>query len=397
MKKIRVYAIHLVLFIITLLTTMMVGAELVSTKMWFAWMYTWPEGISLEDIQLPLSDLVKGIPYSFSFLAFLTFHEFGHYFMAVYHRVKSSLPYYIPIYIPLPILNIGSFGAVIRLKQIPDSTRKYFDIGIAGPLAGFVISILLLVYGFSHLPDINEYVLNIHPEYQEIEPFCGLPTDEQMRTYMEGGEGRQAYYIGNSLLFEFLKQTIPSDPTQVPSHFELMHYPFLFVGYITLFFTALNLLPIGQLDGGHIIYGMFGRKISGYVSRLSVLVLLFIGGTGFANFQEFSESYFSISLYLLFLYYVSKHLLGSSERIQVAALALSIFAVQLLLKWNFPDLVPNLIWLIYAFLVVRVIGLDHPPAMREHKVNQPRQILGWLTILIFILCFTPEPILVIGG
>ena len=179
-QKIRVYAIHIGLFLLTLLTTLMVGAELVSStqlfilggksvaigKSWFAWVYTSKE-IALESVQLSLQDLVKGIPYSFSFLAFLTFHEFGHYFTSVYHKVKCSLPYYIPIYIPFIMLNIGSFGAVIRLKEIPDSTRKYFDIGIAGPLAGFVVSIFLLVYGFSHLPDVDEYVLGIHSEYYE--------------------------------------------------------------------------------------------------------------------------------------------------------------------------------------------------------------------------------------
>lgn len=394
-KKSRVYLLHIGLFLLTVLTTLMVGAELVSAKIWFAWLFI-PEEAQhlLEETQLSCKDIWQGIPYSFSFLAFLTFHEFGHYFTSVYHRVKCTLPYYIPIFIPISLLNIGSFGAVIRLKEIPDSTRKYFDIGIAGPLAGFVISVAVLVYGFATLPDINEYILNIHDEYCLSFDFDTprAPTDAEMVAYIEAEEGRQTYYIGTSILFELLKNIVVEDPMQIPNRFEIMHYPLLFAGYITLFFTALNLLPIGQLDGGHIVYGMFGRKVSGYVSRISVVALLFIGGTGLVELGGIKENLLSLAFYLLFVYYVCKRLFPKIEIAQLITLILSIFSIQLLIKWNFPQIEPNAIWLIYAFLVIRVIGIDHPPAIQEHRVNRPRQILGWLAILIFILCFSPNPI-----
>ncbi|RMG28141.1 MAG: site-2 protease family protein [Bacteroidetes bacterium] len=397
-KPYRTYALHVGLFLLTVLTTLMVGAELVENKWWFAWMYPLPEGISLQEVQFQLKDLLKGIPYSLSFLAFLTFHEFGHYFTAVYHRVKCTLPYYIPLYIPLPILNIGSLGAVIRLKEVPPSTRKYFDIGIAGPLAGFVVSIFLLVYGFSHLPNVEEKVLSIHPDY--VERYGGVPSREQvLAEYAANDSLPPTYYVGTSLIFEAMKTYIPKDPAQVPTHFELMHYPLLFVGYITLFFTALNLLPMGQLDGGHIIYGMFGRKVAAYVSRLTLLALLFVGGTGFAELGSLAENWLSLLIYLFFLNFVCGRMLRmfGGRLPHSLALALTILALQFAIKWAFPQIEPNLIWLIYAFIVVRMLGIDHPPARHEHRVNRPRQLLGWLAIVIFILCFTPQPILVIGG
>ncbi|MEM9986614.1 MAG: site-2 protease family protein, partial [Bacteroidota bacterium] len=258
------YGLHLGLFLLAWGTTMLAGAELITGNFLlgdFGWKDFW-----------------QGWPYSLSFLAFLTFHEFGHYFTAVYHRVRSSLPFYIPFYIPFMGLNIGSMGAVIALRERPSSTRKYFDIGVAGPLAGFVISLLLLFYGFSHLPSLEETVYAIHPTY--IEEFGEVPSEDRMDQWLKE-ENIQSIAIGSNLLFEWFKNNIPTDPAQVPPSFEIMHYPFIFVGFITLFFTALNLLPIGQLDGGHVVYGLFGRRVAGIIARLATVSLLLMGGTGF--------------------------------------------------------------------------------------------------------------------
>lgn len=401
-KQTRVYFLHAGLFLLTLITTTMVGAEFVLGKSWYLTFFgdfldlKEPELIQqVAAAQFQWHEVWSGLTYSIAFLAFLSFHEFGHYFTSIYHNVRCSLPYYIPIYIPLPVLNIGSLGAVIRLRQIPESTRKYFDIGIAGPLAGFVVSLFLLIYGFSTLPDLNEYVLQIHPEYEA--QFGGVPTEAEMRAFLAEAEREPAYYIGTSLLFQFLMDVIPSDPAQVPSPFELMHYPFLFVGYITLFFTALNLLPIGQLDGGHIIYGMFGQRVSGYVARVSVVLLLLVGGTGLVDVWGSEPPLLSMGLYLAFLVYVFGIILPMPQLSKVLAAAGTLFVLQMLIRLWMPELQPNLIWLIYAFMVVRFIGVDHPPAAYEHRVNRGRQLLGWLAILIFILCFTPQPILLVGG
>jgi len=387
MKK---YLRYILLFLAAVLTTTIAGAEHITGKLFFGFGVVPPEHL------LDYADLTKGLPYSFAFLAFLTVHEFGHYFTAIYYRVKTSLPFYIPMYIPGMLVNIGSLGAVIRLKSIPESTRKFFDIGIAGPLAGFVVSILLLIYGFATLPPMEEYVLSIHPEYLEMEEFCGVPTEAQMDAYLQADTDRISLKVGSSLLFEFLAYVIPSDPSQVPSPYEIIHYPFLFVGFITLFFTALNLLPIGQLDGGHVTYGMFGRKQAGYISRAAVIGLLFMGGTGLMDLRNFADIYVGMGFYTMFLVYVCGQILQSRDAKWVLAMAAPIFMMQLLIKWNFPSIEPNLMWLFFALLGVRFVGMDHPPAYMEHRVNRPRQILGWVAIVIFILCFTPNPLLVVG-
>jgi membrane-associated protease RseP (regulator of RpoE activity) len=422
----RSYFIQAGLFLLTVFTTLVVGAELTTGRLFFNL------GSVDEHQLLGWNDLKEGIAYSFAFLLFLTCHEFGHYFTAVYHKVKSSLPYYIPVYIPF-MLNIGSLGAVIRLKQIPQSTRQYFDIGIAGPLAGFVISVGLLVYGFQTLPDQAEYVLNIHPEYETY--FGGMPTTAEQEAFVLEKKGfdflspeekallvdeeelsaisdpaerealqRENYapaviHIGSSLLYELLKWLAASDPAQVPDGFEMIHYPWLFVGFITLFFTALNLLPIGQLDGGHIVYGMFGRKRAGQVARVTVMALLFFGGTGMMDFRRPDDfyTYLGVGLYAAFLVYILNRLFFKGQMKSLIFSVLGILLLQTAIKYFLPGLNPSLIWLIYAFLAVRFIGVDHPRALYEHRVNRPRQVLGWVAIAIFILCFTPFPVDVIGG
>lgn len=391
-SKFRTYLIQIILFILAFCTTTFAGAELISGKFWL----NFGSGIPPERM-LTLADFWLGLPYSLSFLTFLSFHEFGHYFTAIYHKVKSSLPYYIPIFIPMPgILNIGSFGAVIRLKEIPGSTRKFYDIGIAGPLAGFVVSVFLIIYGFMNLPPMQEYVMSVEPYYAE--KFGFVPEETVIIEALKAEPEMYGYYVGTNLLFEFLKDIIPGDPSQVPNHFDLLHYPFLFVGYLTLFFTALNLLPMGQLDGGHIIYGMFGRKPAGYIARIGVIILLFFGGTGLLDFQ-YLDIYggVGIAMYIVFVLYVFSKILGKEKRKEILLSSLALLAVQVLIKWNFPDFQLNFIWLLYSWMVVRFIGLDHPRAFIEHRVNRQRQILGYFAILIFILCFTPTPLSVVGA
>lgn len=358
----------------------MAGAEWTTAKSWLA-----SDAVGNFKIGMGMSDFWDGLPYSIAFLSFLTFHEFGHYFLSVYHNVKCSLPYYIPIFIP-GIFNIGSFGAVIRIREVPTSTKKFFDIGIAGPIAGFVVSMFLLVYGFLTLPPMEEYVYNLHPEYEEI--YGGVPTAEQLAAQEPN---RVFYGIGSSLLFEFCKATLASDPAQVPPDFELMHYPFLFVGFITLFFTALNLLPIGQLDGGHVIYGMFGRKVASVVSRISVIALILIGGNGIVNLQE-QDSLIPGLIYFAFLIFIYSRMFKkmAAWKVAIGAAVTVLFQASLLFVW--PNLEPSLIWLIYSFIAVRFLGVDHPPALVEHKLDKRRQLLGWFAIAIFILCFTPNPL-----
>ncbi|RMG60570.1 MAG: site-2 protease family protein [Bacteroidetes bacterium] len=371
--------IQILLVLLTAVTLLMSGAELRTGQSALA--------------QLDLAGWLAGLPYALALFSFITVHEFGHFLTARYHRVRTTWPFYLPLYLP-GFFNIGTLGAVIMLREQPWSTRKYFDIGIAGPLAGFVVSIGLLIYGFSHLPDPDAYILELHPEY--VEQFGGVPDVDTMRAF-QAEEGFPSLWIGTNLLYEFFARVIPADPGRVPPPFEMMHYPFLFTGFLTLFFTALNLLPVGQLDGGHVIYGMFGRQRAGVVARITLGVLLLVGGTGLVDWQQPGPStIFAWLLYLPLLYYVSKPVLRL-HRTQDRLLAVLGFCVlQGLLKLGFPAWNPQGLWLIYSLMLVRVVKLDHPPAYYEARVSPSRQALGWLAILIFVLSITPAPLTLEG-
>ncbi len=162
--------LHLGLFIITFITTTIAGIQ-----------WTSASGGPYE-----LSELLIGLPYSISILLIITFHEFGHYFSAVYHKVKATLPFYIP-FPPIPyLINFGTMGAVIRTRTRIHSKKAMFDIGVAGPIAGFVVTISILIYGFLNVPGMD-YILNIHPDY--LEPIYGK-------------EGYSLVF-GDSILFSF--------------------------------------------------------------------------------------------------------------------------------------------------------------------------------------------------
>ena len=395
-RRLRPALIHGGLFLVSFFTMLMAGAELSSGKYWIGWGGWLPASRLLHP-----GDVWLGLSYAAAFMAFLTFHEFGHYFTARYHKVSASLPYYLPLFFPLPgVLNIGTLGAVIRLRQVPKTTRQFFDIGIAGPLAGFVVSLLLLTYGFTHLPDKQPYVLEREPDYALY--FGGVPDEEELHRFIvqknEEGEGVMAYLVGTNLLFEAMKALLVTDPAQVPSHFDLIHYPFLFVGYITLFFTALNMLPMGQLDGGHVAYGMFGRRNAGVIARVTLVMLLLVGGTGLVRFGPGDAwEVGGLAVYGLFLLYAARVVMKGGKWWQNLLAAGLLFGLQGGLASLFPALEVNAIWLVYSVVALRIIGLDHPPATWEERVSGARRWLGWLAFAIFVLSFSPAPLRIIGG
>src|SRR5690606_26951053 len=228
------------LFIVTFVSTTFAGSEWVyGRSIWFTPDYSW-------------SDFLSGMEYSIPFLVILTVHEFGHYFTAMYHRIKSSLPYYLPIP-PLPFLpfSFGTLGAVIRLRQRVFSKKQNFDIGLSGPLAGFIVALGILFYGFLTLPE-PEYIFTVHPEYEQY----GL--DYADHVYQDQSKVIDVV-IGKNLLFLFFEHYV-ADPERMPNPHEIMHYPVIFAGFLSLLFTFMNLLPVGQLDGGHIAYGLFGFR-----------------------------------------------------------------------------------------------------------------------------------------
>ncbi len=368
--KLKTALIHSSLFIVTFITTTLAGAEWTYGKSVLVGGFTW-------------NDFYSGLPYSICFLSILTAHEFGHYFVAIYHRVKTSLPYYIPLP-PIPLM-FGTLGALIRLRQRVNTTRENFDIGIAGPLAGFVVAIGFLFYGFTHLPP-PEYIFEIHPEYKQF----GM--DYAKYVYDPGfmPEGSLNTFIGKNLLFLFFENYV-ADPARLPNIHEIVHYPFLFAGFLALVFTSINLLPIGQLDGGHVLYGLVGHAWHRKVATVFFLGFLFYAGLGFIHPKDgWGVLWYQIPLFIGFLYMALRGL-QVSER-DTWMYALIIFTVQYAIVNVFPDVRGYPGWLLFAFIIGRFVGVQHPPSEIEQPLSQGRIILGWIALLIFILCFAPNPL-----
>ncbi|MBN2367226.1 MAG: site-2 protease family protein, partial [Calditrichaeota bacterium] len=220
-KKPRIW-INILLFLVTIVTTMMAGSIMVG-----------------KDYFVDFGNIFYGWKYSLAILTILTFHEFGHYLSAQYHRIQATLPYYIPL--PLPGFHFGTLGAFIRMKSPIQNRRSLLDVGAAGPLAGFVVSIFFLIIGYSILPDtsgIIAFIETIHP-------------------MNVSGEGTINIVLGKSLLFAFFNDVIGGG--RLPMN-EIYHFPYIFAGWIGLLVTAINLIPIGQLDGGHILYALVRQK-----------------------------------------------------------------------------------------------------------------------------------------
>ena len=361
---------------ITFITTTIAGSQWSYNTNFFSPAYGW-------------TDFSNGLAFSIPLLLILTVHEFGHYFMAMFHKVKASLPYYIPIP-PIPYLpfNIGTMGAVIRLRSRPESNVQNFDIGLAGPLAGFIVALFVLIYGFRTLPP-PEYIFSHHPEYEQF----GLDYPDHVYTpeYLAEHRGTNVI-IGTNLLFWIFEKTF-ADPARVPDPHEFYHYPVLFAAYIALFITCLNLLPIGQLDGGHILYGLVGFNTHRRIALLFFVALVFYAGLGLPYINPHlppKELVIGGGSYLLFLFlsFRSLRLSGTGT----LAAALSMFAVQFLLM----DLVPGIEgyqgWLLFAFILGRFIGIEHPRSEIEVPLDPKRVLLGWIALIIFILCFSPAPI-----
>ncbi|MEI8033208.1 MAG: site-2 protease family protein [Chlorobiaceae bacterium] len=323
----RNYPLHAALFLVTVFTTLWAGA------------FWGGHPVTLSRAFPFVGNLGTGVAYSFALLSFLSVHEFGHYFAALHHRVRATLPYYIPVP-PLPFfLSIGTMGAVIRIRERITNTSALFDIGMTGPVSGFLVCVAILVYGFTHLPPAD-FIYTIHPEYL-AKGFVQAPPGETL-------------LLGKNLLWITMERAIA--PKNLPPMTEMYHYPFLFAGWLGSIVTALNLLPVGQLDGGHIIYAMFGRKGHTKAARGFVLFITLLAMPAF---------------------------------LQMAAAMLhlesAVVIPQLLLRWSWPG------WLLWAFILSRVIGLHHPPTLLDHPLSAPRKVSGWIAITIFLLTFTPVP------
>jgi membrane-associated protease RseP (regulator of RpoE activity) len=210
--------------------------------------------------------------------------------------------------------------------------------------------------------------------------------------------------MGSTLLFSFMETIIvpESKKDRIPNQYEAFHYPYLFAGFLALFFTALNMLPIGQLDGGHVIYGMFGSKNHAIISRVFFLALIFYSGLGLISPYStqggeesfFNSTLFSILLYILFLFYILRGF-GKDPWTRLTW-AVGVFAAQYLAVQFFPNLQGFNGWLLLAFLIGRFVGIDYPRALNEAPLSQSRIILGWFALLVLILSFSPAPLVVTG-
>jgi len=299
-------AVTLLLFCTTFFTTTVAGVQ-------------W-----LNQNPFDLSNFALGLPYSVSLLFVLASHEFGHYFASMYHGVKATLPFFIPFPVTEGFLNFGTLGAVIRTKSPVPSRRAMFDIGVTGPIAGFVASLLVLSVGFLTVPDIS-YLYHIHPEYRSMP---ALPPD--------------GLTFGGTILYNSLEYLFrPFVHGFIPPMNEIYHYPFLCVGWFGLFVTAMNLLPVGQLDGGHIIYGMFGGRHR-VVARIALGLIIAMGLLGFLP------------------------LIG-------------------LKAYGWTG------WLFWALILLFIVKIDHPPIDDPVDLGPGRMAVGWAAIVILILSFSVAP------
>ncbi len=217
------YWVHLVLFLLTVFTTTMVGSFM--------------EG---NDPFGSIAGFASGLPFSLTIMSILGVHELAHYFAGRKWGIEVTLPYFLPA----PFPPIGTFGAVIRLKSSIPNRRALVDLGVSGPLAGFVLAVIACVVGLA---------------MSEVVPVQGR---EDM-----------ALTLGESLLFKLLGHIVIGP---VPEGQDIMLSSIGFAGWIGLFVTALNLMPFGQLDGGHVLFALSPR-VHDLFRRIRVPVLILLG------------------------------------------------------------------------------------------------------------------------
>ncbi len=273
----RVPVINIVLFVATFITTAMAGAFQAGA----------------DPLSEPAS-IREGFPFAVTLLSILLTHEMGHYVLSAVHGVRATLPYFIPA----PPFFVGTFGAFIRMQTRPASRRALFDIGAAGPWAGLIVAIPAVLVGL-RLSEVRPLGLN------------------------EGG-----LVLGDSLLFSFLTRLALGTTSDQAT---IMLHPVALAGWFGLFVTFLNLLPIGQLDGGHVIYALFGRWHR-WISRGLIVVIVFLGLHGWQG------------------------------------------------------------WFVWVVLLL-FIGLDHPPPEDAWTpLDGRRRVAAWLTIGALVVTFMPNPL-----
>ena len=304
----RVPWLHVGLFAATLMTTLAAGALMAGRDPFGTQVLTFGVIIIPYPSKVDWQVLLLGAPFSLPFLGILMAHEMGHYIAAVAHRVRVTLPYFIPF--PPYFSIIGTVGAFIRLKSPMVRRVVLFDVGSSGPIASFVLSIPLLAVGL-----------------RLSEPIAG---DVSLATPFAIEFVGQTVWLGNSLSTHLLASLFA--PGFGGESLILLH-PFALVGWLGLFVTALNLLPLGQLDGGHILYALIPEH-HGAVAKTFLVVLIPLG----------------------------------------------------FVWWG---------WWAWAFVVLFVNRgrVNHPSVIQHEKtIGRGRQLLGWALIAMFFFTFVPIPL-----
>ena len=262
-----------------------------------------------------------------AFLAILMTHEMGHYLAARRWGVAVSLPFFIPfpplLYFPFlgGATTLGTLGAVIRIRSRIPNRKALSDIGAAGPLAGFVVAVIALYVGF----DMSEVVAK-----------ADAPPG--------------SWSMGDSILSALVAELAVG---QIPQDHDVVLHPVAFAGWLGLFVTFINLLPVGQLDGGHIVYALFGNRIHETISQNVAVLLLVVWVLGPPHDYLIHGEPFAII----------KGWFGG--------------------RWTG--------WLIWT-LIVMILGRRHPPTYDVYStLNPARKAIGVLSIVVFVICFVPHP------
>ena len=237
--------INYLLLVSTIITTILTGSIL-STGYLDVFSMPNPMDIFMGE------NLLKGaLFFSLPLMSILIVHEMGHYIISKKHGISTSLPYFIPVP-PILGFNIGTFGALISSRDPMPNKKALFDVGIAGPLAGFLVAVPILIIGIA--------TAGIEP----IIPYSNLPDGTVI--------------FGKSILIEPI---ITRGLLQIPAGYTYSMTPLIFAGWVGLLITAINLLPAGQLDGGHIFRAVLGEKQK-YVSWGAIFIMILTGWLFFA-------------------------------------------------------------------------------------------------------------------
>ncbi|BDG09684.1 site-2 protease family protein [Anaeromyxobacter paludicola] len=306
-RRARFPYVNAALFAATAVTTLWAGAQLGELPQ---------AGNAVAQVVL------GGLPFAAAILGILVCHEMGHYLLGRAYGVDSTLPFFIPV-----PFGFGTFGAVIRIRSAMPTRRAVIDIGAAGPIAGFVVAVPLLAWGLAH-SEIRAVGEGAAQASNVGSPFAILRA-LWLHQELRGGGGLQM--MGDSLVTWGVAKLVVG---ALAPGFDVFLHPVALAAWLGLFVTTLNLIPIGQLDGGHVTYALLGRRGAFWVSRAVSLGLLGFG----------------------------------------------IFA-----SWN---------WLIWWLITLFGVGLRHPPALVEEPLGPGRKLLAVVSLLLFLATFIPVPIAV---